>query len=168
MHSALVMTEFGLQVRRFSTTEAAQAAEANRETDGIGVSLMPMVCCRCGRSLGAKVCAPAMAGKISHGMCRGGSCAVSSATAGRDRQNFGPTGGAALRLGVDAERRTSPVGPLNDASSPKQQPKSGPSAASGVNGTAAPGTPPAALEHLSGGPAASFTFFAPFNQEGGS
>lgn len=73
-----------------------------RESDGIGAALMPVVCAWCGRPMGAKVCVPAMAGQTSHGMCRecltkkkadfdrkrGLSCAVSSATAGRDRRNF--------------------------------------------------------------------------------
>ena len=39
------------------------------ESDGIGAALMPVVCAWCRVPLGAKVCAPAMSGKVSHGMC---------------------------------------------------------------------------------------------------
>lgn len=45
-----------------------------RESDGLGASLMAVRCAWCGRSLGAKVCAPSEAGKTSHGICP--SCAV--------------------------------------------------------------------------------------------
>ena len=40
-----------------------------RESDGIGASLMAVVCAWCGADLGAKVCAPSEAGKTSHGIC---------------------------------------------------------------------------------------------------
>jgi hypothetical protein len=100
--SALVHGDQGLTVRRFRTSEAAQAAQANIESDGSGAPLMAVVCAWCQASLGAVVCAPAMAGQTSHGICPackervlgtlpdtpGSSCAVSSATAGRDRHSF--------------------------------------------------------------------------------
>ena len=39
------------------------------ETDGVGAELMPVVCAWCSVKMGAKVCEPAMAGKVSHGIC---------------------------------------------------------------------------------------------------
>ena len=83
---------------------APQRAKIPRctESDGLGASLMAVRCAWCDCSMGAKVCAPAQAGLVSHGICpacavdmradfdrsRGLSCAVSSATAGRDRRNL--------------------------------------------------------------------------------
>lgn len=45
-----------------------------RESDGLGASLMAVVCAWCGTSLGANVCAPSEAGKSSHGICK--ACAI--------------------------------------------------------------------------------------------
>jgi hypothetical protein len=41
-----------------------------REDDGLGASLMAVVCAWCAAPMPAKVCAPAEAGKVSHGMCQ--------------------------------------------------------------------------------------------------
>lgn len=102
MPSALVLSDHGLAVRNFPTAAAARAAQVNRDTDGIGAPLMAVVCAWCGKHLGAIVCTPAQAGMTSHGICPpckervlgtlpgrpDSSCAVSSATAGRDRHLF--------------------------------------------------------------------------------
>lgn len=47
------------------------APDRSVETDGIGASLMSVVCAWCKKPLGAKVCVPSMAGQVSHGICEG-------------------------------------------------------------------------------------------------
>lgn len=88
MISSLVMTDFGLQVRRFASAEAARAAQAPIEGDGLGASLMPVVCAWCGAKMGAKVCAPHMACRVSHGICP--ACRAKHSSDKASRQATGP------------------------------------------------------------------------------
>lgn len=99
MKSALTMTEAGLRVHRFPTAAAARAAGIDRETDGQPAVLVKRVCGWCKCDLGVAIGSPGQEKAISHGMCSscqarllaelpGVSCAVSSATAGRDRHSL--------------------------------------------------------------------------------
>jgi hypothetical protein len=157
-----------------------------RVDDGLGVPMCAVVCAWCKAPMGAKACLPHQVNRVSHGMCssceRGMlsdpalvdpiSCAVGSATAGRDRHSL-----------VQGERLESEEPPLFLGAAPADAGSPAPSTSreTGVNaaaaapantppgaepsqdkGIAAPGADePAALEHLSGGPAASFTYSPP-------
>ena len=158
MASSLVNSDFGLQVRRFPSAGAAAAAAAPIESDGLGADLMRRECSWCKKNMGAVPCLPHQVDGVTHSVCeecRDGiakaldfpaspvSCAVSSAPAGRNRQQFEAGGQPS---------------PRNVAASPLVQPSPGSSALSGETGTAAHGHKPSALEHPSGSPAASFTF----------
>lgn len=136
MTASLVRTDMGLQVRRFASPQAARAAQAPIESDGIGVALMPVVCSWCGVGLGAKACAPHMAGLTSHGMC--------------------PACWEKLFAALDF-----PPLAIDEAASPSALPHPGPTASRGVTGTTAHGYEASALEHPSRGPAASSLSPAP-------
>jgi hypothetical protein len=140
------------------------------QSDGVGVSLQKVVCSSCSRDLGAAVCRPALINLVALEVCP--SCAVSSATAGRDRpslvlgerlEGVGPlTCGARADAGSPAPSLpgNKSLGTIEAASAPGQE-------RARVTGTMTPaGSPVAAkrasavLEHLSHGPAASFSFSA--------
>jgi hypothetical protein len=69
MTSVLVVGDRGLDVRRFGNAGQARRVQAPIESDGLGASLMAVRCGWCGANIEAKVCEPAMAGKVSHGIC---------------------------------------------------------------------------------------------------
>jgi hypothetical protein len=177
MTSVLIQGDQGLAVRRFRCAADGRRAQANIESDGIGATLLRRVCGWCQAEMGVVAGSPDQAGEITHGICPACaermtnelpgtprlSCAVGSATAGRDRHNLALGGGL-----EDGGRDSSVLGaPAVDAAllAPFPSPAT-PGAdivAAGraqgtlpgqVNGTAAPASPAAALEHLSGGPAA--------------
>jgi hypothetical protein len=97
----LVRTEAGLRVQRFPTRAGAVLAGDDRETSGLPVVLVPRICAWCRSNMGAVACETADRDAVTHGICPacaarmlaelpGVSCAVSSATAGRDRQTLPP------------------------------------------------------------------------------
>jgi hypothetical protein len=142
-HSALVATEVGMLVRRFPTAAAARAAELDRETDGLPASLMARVCSWCNQSMGAVVCEPALAGKITHGICPACQERLLGELPGVPALSLSP-----VTPGVNEVAAGAAVSTLPGTQQPQQ-----------VKGITAPDAPAsAALEHLSGGPATSSLF----------
>lgn len=179
MTSVLIQGDRGLEVRRFACAADARRAQAPIESDGIGAVLVRRVCAWCQGDMGVVAVRDSrMANKTTHGICPACarrltdelpgaprlSCAVGSATAGRDRHSL-VSGGGLENVGRDSRVFGVPAvdaAPLAPQSSPDLPGADVVAAvrASGtlpkpVTGTAAPASPAAALEHLSGGPAAA-------------
>jgi hypothetical protein len=167
MNAALVMTEAGLRVHRFPSSAAAKAASADRETDGLPAVLIKRVCAWCKMDMGVTVGSPGQQDLVTHGMCPAcearllaelpGVPAVSKTLV----QGECLESGVRIRCGLDNADAGSPApspsratGTSDAAAVPANTPPGAEPAQ--VKGTSAPGAyEPAALEHLSGGPAAS-------------
>lgn len=119
------------------------------ETDGLPAPVCERVCSWCQKSLGVVACLPEQARRISHGICD----ACLALVRGECLES-----GGLMRCGLAPADAGSPA-PLpspatgtNDAAAAQVPPGT----IARVNGATAPGAyEPAALEHLSGGPAAS-------------
>jgi hypothetical protein len=163
--SALILGDHGLVVRSFRCHQAAGRAQAQIESDGLPAVLVRRVCAWCQAEMGAVVGSPGQEDLVTHGMCPVCvermeaelpglphnslpvacdrlSCAVGSATAGRDRHFISPGATPGADVGAAVPAKTPP------GAMPAR-----------VTGTSAPASRAAALEHLSGGPAATSVYF---------
>lgn len=159
MTSVLIVTDRGLDVRRFAHANHALLAQAPIESDGLPAVLVRRVCAWCKTDMGVAVGSPGQENAISHGMCPscqarivaelpGVSCAVSSATAGRDRHSLVP--GERLES-VGQEQLRCGSAPA-DAGLPAPSPSraTGANAAAAVPATTPPGDAPSQVTGTAG------------------
>lgn len=169
MTSVLIVTDRGLDVRRFAHVNHARVAQALIESDGLPAVLVARVCAWCRKDLGAVVGSPGQEGMVSHGMCPACSARLLAELPGVPPvahtlvrgERLESEGAKVVRCGSLSADAGSPapsssrVAGANDAAAVPAQTPPG-AEPSQVTGTTAPGAyEPAALGHLSGGPVAS-------------
>jgi hypothetical protein len=128
-----------------------------RDDDGLGAPMAPVVCSWCNRNMGAKVCAPDQAGKITHSVCpgcRAGLERETSLVTGECLEGRGPQLGCGA-VAADAGSLAPSPSPASPGAGVAAAAPAGGTLPGRVNGTSTPADEAAVLEHLSGGPAAA-------------